>query len=51
VKKAKASSLKREFNVLTFLDGESVDDFSMCIGQITNQLVVLGCEYKEEEIV
>jgi hypothetical protein len=51
VKKAKASSLKREFDVLTFLNGESVDDFGMRIRQIMNQLVVLGCEYKEEEIV
>jgi hypothetical protein len=51
VSKAKASMLKREFDSLTFLDGESIDDFSARIDQITNQLVVLGCEYKEEEIV
>jgi hypothetical protein len=51
VSKAKASTLKHEFDSLTFLDGESIDDFSARIDQITNQLAVLGCEYKEEEIV
>jgi hypothetical protein len=51
VHKVKASSLKFEFNSLTFLNGESIDDFGVCIGWITNQLAVLGFEYKEEEIV
>jgi hypothetical protein len=51
VSKAKASTLKHEFDSLTFLDDESIDDFSARIDQITNQLAVLGCEYKEEEIV
>jgi hypothetical protein len=48
VKKAKVSSLKHEFDVLTFLDDESVDDFGVRIGWITNQLAVLLCEYEEE---
>jgi hypothetical protein len=48
VRKAKASSLKREFDAITFLDGESIDDFAARIGRITNQLAVLGFEYKEE---
>jgi hypothetical protein len=51
VRKAKASTLKREFDSLAFLDGESIDDFGARIGRITNQLTVLGFEYKEEEIV
>jgi hypothetical protein len=51
VRKAKASSLKHEFDSLTFNDGESVDDFGARIGRITNQLAVLVCEYKEEEIL
>jgi hypothetical protein len=51
VRKAKVNSLKHEFDLLTFNDGESVDDFGARIGRITNQLAVLGCEYKEEEIV
>jgi hypothetical protein len=49
--KAKASSLKREFDSLTFNDSESVDDFGECIGRIMNQLAVLRVEYKEEDIV
>jgi hypothetical protein len=28
-----------------------VDDFGARIGWIMNQVAVLGCEYKEEEIV
>jgi hypothetical protein len=51
VQKAKANSLKHEFDALIFNDGESVDDFGARIGRIMNQLAVLGCEYKEEEIV
>jgi hypothetical protein len=51
VRKPKASTLKREFNSLMFLDGESIDNFGACVGRITNQLTVLGFEYKEEEIV
>jgi hypothetical protein len=51
VRKAKASSLKREFDAITFLDGESIDDFAARIGRITNQLTVLVFEYKEEEIM
>jgi hypothetical protein len=51
VQKAKASSVEREFNALTFHDGESVDDFDAYIRRIMNQLVVLGYEYKEEEVV
>jgi hypothetical protein len=49
--KAKVSSHKREFDTLTFHDGESVDDFGTRIRQITNKLVVLGYESKEVEVV
>jgi hypothetical protein len=51
VRKAKNSTLKREFDSLTFPDGESIDDFGTRVGQITNRLMVLGFKYKEEEIV
>jgi hypothetical protein len=37
--------------VITFLDGELIDDFVARLGRITTQLVVLSFEYKEEEIV
>jgi hypothetical protein len=49
--KEKASTLKRKFDSLAFLDGQSIDDFGTRVGRITNQLMVLGFEYKEEEIV
>jgi hypothetical protein len=48
VRKAKASTLKREFDSLTFEAGESIDDFGSRLSRITNQLAVLGFEYKEE---
>jgi hypothetical protein len=51
VRKAKVSTLNREFDSLTFEADESIDDFGMRLSRITNQLAVLGFEYKEEEIV
>jgi hypothetical protein len=38
VRKAKVSTLKREFDSLTFEAGESIDDFGTCLSRITNQL-------------
>jgi hypothetical protein len=40
-----------KFDSLMFHDSESIDDFCARICRITNQLVVLGFDYKEEEIV
>jgi hypothetical protein len=51
VRKAKVSSLKCVFDVLTFHNGESMDDFNACIGWIMNQLAFMGYKYKEEEVV
>jgi hypothetical protein len=51
VRKAKASTLKCEFDLLTFEAGESINDFGTRLSRITNQLAVLGFEFKEEEIV
>jgi hypothetical protein len=51
VRKAKAGTLKREFDSLIFEAGESIDDFGTRLSRITNQLAVLGFEYKELEIV
>jgi hypothetical protein len=51
VRKAKASTLRREFDSLKFRDGESVDEFGTRITQLTNRLAVLGDDYTEEEIV
>jgi hypothetical protein len=51
IRKAKAGTLKREFDALKFREGESVDDFGSCLSRITNELAVLGEEFTEEEIV
>jgi hypothetical protein len=36
VRKAKASSLKQEFDAITFLNGELIDDFAARLGRIRN---------------
>ncbi|WVZ88673.1 LOW QUALITY PROTEIN: hypothetical protein U9M48_035165 [Paspalum notatum var. saurae] len=51
VRKAKASTLRREFDSLKFKDGETVDDFGIRINRIANQLAVLGGGLQEEEII
>jgi hypothetical protein len=51
VRKVKKGTLKHEFDSLTFEADESIDDYDMHLTQITNQLAVLGFEYREEEIV
>jgi hypothetical protein len=45
VHKEKMSSLKCEFDLISFHDGESVDGFCSRIGRIVNQLAVLGFKY------
>ena len=51
VRKAKAQTLRQEFDTITFKEGESVDDFACRITKITDQLSVLGEVYEEEEIM
>ncbi|XP_066387635.1 uncharacterized protein [Miscanthus floridulus] len=51
VRLAKANTLRREFDSLKFKDGESVDDFSIRITDLANQLVVLDNGYTEPEIM
>jgi hypothetical protein len=47
VRKAKASTLKHEFDSLAFEAGESINDFGTHLSRITNQLAVLGFEYAD----
>ena len=51
VRKAKAKTLRREFDGITFKEGETIDDFASRITRITDQLTILGEEHEEEEIV
>ncbi|XP_062198312.1 uncharacterized protein LOC133901033 [Phragmites australis] len=51
IRKAKASTLRRNFDTLKFHNGETVEEFGVRITGITNQLAVLGNSYDEEEVV
>jgi uncharacterized membrane protein YgcG len=51
VRKARASTLRREFDSLKFEAGETVNDFGVRINHLTTQLAVLGSSYTEEEII
>ncbi|KAJ1257158.1 hypothetical protein BS78_K195100 [Paspalum vaginatum] len=51
VRKAKAGTLRREFDSLKFCNGETVDDFGIRIGRIVTQLTVLGDAINEEQVV
>jgi hypothetical protein len=48
VRKAKAGTLRREFDSLKFREGETVDDFGIRINRIVIQLAMLGDAIKEE---
>jgi hypothetical protein len=49
VRKAKATVLRQEFDVLKFNDGESLDDFFVCINKIAHEFSVLNDRCTEEE--
>jgi hypothetical protein len=51
VRKAKAQTLRQEFDMIAFREGESVDDFSCRLTKVTDQLAILGEVYEEETIV
>lgn len=51
VREGNAQTLRRDFNNITFKDGESVDDFYMRITSLVNNLRVLGDTKDETEVV
>ncbi|KAG8082876.1 hypothetical protein GUJ93_ZPchr0014g46611 [Zizania palustris] len=51
VRKARVSTLQREFDALKFKDGESVDDFGTRITKLATEVAGLGKPYSEEDIV
>lgn len=51
VREANAQQLRREFGDILFKDGETVDDFSMRIGVLANNLRTLGDNITEAEVV
>lgn len=51
VHKAKANTLRREFDSLKFRDRETIDNFAIRIHNIDNQLAILGSGCMEKELV
>lgn len=51
VRQARANTMRHEFDTLKFKDGETVDDFGVCICDLANQPEVLDAGYMEPEIV
>jgi hypothetical protein len=51
VRKARTSTLRREFDSPVYEDGELIDDFGNHITHLTTHLVVMGNNCTEEEIV
>jgi hypothetical protein len=51
VRDANADQLRKEFDRIRFKDGESVNDFSMHLTGLTNNIVVLGGKITKPEIV
>jgi hypothetical protein len=51
VRKARASTLRHDFDALKFKVGEMIDDFGVRINSLVAQLAVLGTTYTEEEVV
>ncbi|WVZ66256.1 hypothetical protein U9M48_015503 [Paspalum notatum var. saurae] len=51
VKEANAEKLRKEFNELKFKAGEGVEDFSLRLNTLANQLRVLGEDISEKEVV
>ena len=51
VRDANVEQLRKEFDHIRFKDGESVDDFSMRLTGLANNIAVLGGKITEPEIV
>jgi hypothetical protein len=47
VRDANAKQLRKEFNHIQFKDGESIDDFSMRLTGLANNIAVLGGKITE----
>ena len=51
VHKAKAQSLRKEFESIAFHNGESVDNIAMRLTGLVNNLHILGDKLNEEKVV
>jgi hypothetical protein len=51
VRKATLQKVRREYELLSFRDGESVEDFAMRLNNVTTQLATLGDAESDHKIV
>jgi hypothetical protein len=51
VKKATAQLLRQKFDLTTFDDGETIEDYTLCLSGMAAHLATLGEEVKDGEIV
>jgi hypothetical protein len=51
VKKAMMQQLRRKFNLTTFDDGETVEDYALCLRGMAVQLAMLCKEVKDGKII
>jgi hypothetical protein len=51
VRNARARRLRTEFESIRFKEGETVNDFTMCLGSLVAELSTLGEVIKEQQVV
>ena len=51
VRKGKVQQLKKEFEMISFRDGESVDDFALRLTNLVTNLATLGAPIDETQVV
>ena len=51
VRKGKVQQLKKEFEMISFRDGESVDDFALRLTNLVTSLATLGAPIDETQVV
>ena len=51
VRKSTAQNLRTEYEQIAFRDGESVEDFALCLSNIVQRLAILGDPEPEGKVV
>lgn len=51
VRKSKAQLLLRQYDAIEFKEGESVEDFSLCLNNLVTTLATLGAPIEESKVV
>jgi hypothetical protein len=50
VRKSKAQELRKQFDAIAFKEGESVEEFSVRLSRLVNNLAVLGIQLEESKV-